>query len=320
MKGKEPNWFCVWLGRFSSALLLLTGLLACDLANAQAVVLSVLPDADAFVWSMAPTGNFGGGGALSVSGSAAVNGLGQQNGLFDTLMRFPMSNAVASLDNAFGPGNWLVSRSRLIVNEMAVPDNDIFNRSVGAFEVFWLASNSWVEGTGKPDGPTSDGVTWDDLPGLVNSNLDVPLGIFTNSGADGQISFTLGLADPLVVAIRQGTDVNLHLTAASPQIGFTFNSRNFGNTNDQPVLEVTAAVNPQPRLGGIALAGSHVSVSFEAVSNWTYRLQGSQFFTPSGAGNWTDLLVIPPQLASTNVIYQDVAAKPMRFYRLSVSP
>src|SRR5215831_9999949 len=61
----------------------------------QAATVTVLPDADAFVRSSAPASNYGGGGALSVSGAAAVNGLGQQNGLFDTLMRFPMSNVVS---------------------------------------------------------------------------------------------------------------------------------------------------------------------------------------------------------------------------------
>src|SRR5215831_1989980 len=67
---------------------------------AQTAIVSVLPDADSFVRSLAPTNNYGAGGALSVSGAAAVNSLGEQNGLFDSLMRFSTSNAVASLENA----------------------------------------------------------------------------------------------------------------------------------------------------------------------------------------------------------------------------
>src|SRR5580765_8157950 len=87
---------------------------------------SVHPEADAFVRSQAPTSNYGGGGALSVSGAAAVNGSGQQNEAFDTLMRFPMSDTVATLDAALGQ-DWIVTGARLVVTEMAIPDNQIFN-------------------------------------------------------------------------------------------------------------------------------------------------------------------------------------------------
>ena len=88
----------------------------------------------------------------------------------------------------------MVTKARLILNGTTAPDNAIFNRGVGAFEVTWLASDDWVEGPGKPNTPTADGVTWDDLATLVNSNLDTTLGIFTNAGADGLEAFSLALA------------------------------------------------------------------------------------------------------------------------------
>jgi len=59
-----------------------------------------------------------------------VNGSGDQNGLFDSLIRFPMSNVVASLDNALGEHDWVVTQARLVLTEIAVPDNAIFNRGV----------------------------------------------------------------------------------------------------------------------------------------------------------------------------------------------
>src|SRR5580765_7029976 len=115
--------------------------------------ISIRPDADAFVRSQAPTSNYGGGGALSVSGAAAVNGSGQQNGAFDTLMRFSMSDAVSTLDAALGQ-DWIVTGARLVVTEMAIPDSEIFNRGVGQFEIFWIGSDNWIEGTGRPNAPT----------------------------------------------------------------------------------------------------------------------------------------------------------------------
>src|SRR5262245_24945678 len=150
--------------------------------DVRAVTVTVTPDADSFVRSLAPTNNYGAGGALSVSGSTAVNGTGDQNGLFDTVMCFPMSNVVASLDGAIGQHDWVVVGVRLLVSEMAAPDNAIFNRGVGAFEIRWIANDSWVEGSGKPMTPTTDGVAWQDLPVLLNSNLDKSLGVFTNAG------------------------------------------------------------------------------------------------------------------------------------------
>src|SRR6266850_1802416 len=114
------------------------GLCSRETGATQTVMVSVVPDADSFLRSFAPTNNYGAGGALSVSGSAAVNGSGYQNGLFDSLLRFPMSNVVASLDSALGEHDWVITQARLVLTEMAVPDNALFNRGVGAFEVRWI--------------------------------------------------------------------------------------------------------------------------------------------------------------------------------------
>src|SRR5215469_8689621 len=80
------------------AAILAIGVLAHGVAAAQTAVISTVPDADAFVWSTAPTSNYGAAGALAVSGSNAVNGSGVQMGLFDSLVRFPMSNVVSTFD------------------------------------------------------------------------------------------------------------------------------------------------------------------------------------------------------------------------------
>jgi hypothetical protein len=302
--------------------ILLPALLAGNLAAAQTAAVAVVPDADSFVRSLAPASNYGAAGALSVSGASAVNGSGMQNGLFDSLMRFPTSNVVASLDAALGAPDWVVTGVQLVLTEMAAPDNAIFNRGMGAFEVRWVAADGWIEGTGKPNAPTSDGVAWQDLPLILNSNLDVSLGVFTNSGANGQISFGLGLAERFLVDLRQGGEAGLYLTARSPEIGFTFNSREFGNTNAQPMLVVRAAANPRPRIDALSFTGTNVAVSFGTVPNWGYRLQCATALAQAlpGPGSWLDLLTIPPQPSATNVVYLDGVTNGERFYRLSVSP
>jgi hypothetical protein len=301
----------------------LTGLILQVLAStsptlAQSEVFTVLPNADTFVWAVAPTNNYGGAGALNVSGTEATNGMGVKNGLFDSLLRFPLSNVVVSLNNDLGAGSWVVTQVRLVVNEMANPDNNLFNRGTGAFEVRWLAADGWVEGSGRPITPTTDGVVWNDLAGLMNSNLDASLGIFTNANVNSPISFTLALEERFVAEIRQGNEVSLHLTAAGPGVGFTFNSRNFGNTNIQPTLEITAEAAPHPLIQGIVVEGDLVSIRFEAFTNRTCRLQGANDAVASGAAQWQDLLVVPPQPATGTLVYHEGITNRQRLYRLSV--
>jgi hypothetical protein len=283
----------------------------------RAATVTVTPDADSFVRSLAPTNNYGAGGALSVSGAAALNGTGDQNGLFDTVMRFPMSNVVASLDDAFGGQDWVATGVRLVVTEMAAPDNAIFNRGVGAFEIRWIANDSWVEGTGKPMTPTTDGAAWQDLPLLLNSNVHRSLGVFTNAGVDGQIAFTLAQPGSFLADVRSSGEVSLYLTASSPEVGFTFNSRNFGNTNAQPRLELTALLSPKAVIDSIACVGGNIVVSFSATTNWVYRLQRAD--AVEGGGPWVDVLTVPAQAAPTNIVYVEGLTNSRGFYRLSVS-
>ncbi len=295
---------------------LMAALSAAEFATGQVMVVSVTPDADSFVRSAAPDSNYGGGGALSLSGSAAVNGSGQQNGLFDTLIRFPTSNVVSSLDQAFGNQDWLVTGFRLLVTEQAAPDSAIFNRGVGAFEIRWLSADNWLEGTGRPIASTSDGITWQDLPTILNSNMDVSLGVFTNSGADGLISFALPTAGSFLAEVRSGGEVSLYCTARSPQVGFTFNSRSFANTNSWPTLEVSALANPRPRIDLISLVGSNVCVKFGTVSNWTYVVQGADGWPAS----WSNLLTVAAEPTNGQAVYIEAATNRSKLYRLLVSP
>jgi hypothetical protein len=129
----------------------------------------------------------------------------KQTGLFDSLIRFPMSNVVASLDASLGTHDWIVLRAALHLTEVADPPSPIFNRGVGAFEIRWIAVDEWTEGTCIPITPTTDGIAWQDLPFLLNSATDVSLGQFTNSGIDSALAFDLALEAPFVSHLRSGT-------------------------------------------------------------------------------------------------------------------
>jgi hypothetical protein len=132
---------CLWLFAASSAM-------------AQ-VVLTNVPVADTFVRSLNPTHNYGGAGALSVSGPIATNILGQQEGLLDSLMRFDVSSVVSNFNSIFGKGRWGISKAVLNVTEQTDVNNTDFNGGVGLFEIRWIATNTWAEGAGKPSNPTA---------------------------------------------------------------------------------------------------------------------------------------------------------------------
>jgi hypothetical protein len=281
----------------------------------QTATVSILPDADAFVRSATPFANYGGAGAIAVSGPTAVNGSNQPNGAFDSLMRFPMSNVVAALDSTLGTHDWLVLRATLKLTEMGEPPSPIFNRGVGAFEIRWLAADSWTEGTGIPILPTTNGVAWNDIPTLLNQGTDDSLGQFTNSGADARSSFGLSLKEPFLSDIRAGGRVTFYFTAISPQIGFTADSRSFVISNDFPVLEIVAAVNPKPRIDSIVDLETNAVLSFNTVSNWTYVVQ----FADRVAGGWSNLVTLPAQLSNGQVLLPEPKNSSQRFYRLSVS-
>src|SRR5579862_114244 len=126
--------------------------------SAQIVVTDLVSVADTFVRSVDPTHNYGGAGALAVSGLIATNVLGEQEGLLDSVMQFDVSGAVSTFNSSIGTGRWVIVSATLNLFEQGMPNNTIFNRGVGPFEVFWVGTNSWLEGTGNPNAPTMDGI------------------------------------------------------------------------------------------------------------------------------------------------------------------
>lgn len=229
--------------------------LAAWAANAQApATVALNPNADAFVWSADATRNYGGAGSLSLSGAAAVNAAGVQNGQYDALMRFSLGSAVSSFDTTFGAGNWSLCGVTLRLTEVAAPNNDIFNRGVGSFEIRWMANDSWEEGIGSPSAPATEGVTWNDLPSLLPAGRTVSLGTFANAGQNTRLGFELPLADATFVNdLLSGGDASFYLTAVNPSLGFTFNSRSVGTASTRPVLEIRAV--PEPGVSALLAVG-----------------------------------------------------------------
>jgi len=180
----------------------------------------------------------------------------------------------------------VLNGARLRVTELGAPANTIFNRGIGSFEIRWTTNASWVEGTGTPNAPTMDGISYNNEWALLNSNADLTLGTFTNAGVDGVLSFWLALPAAFVSDVKAGHEVGLYLTAIDPAIVFTFDSHSFQVASGRPALEISAI--PRPGIKSLSLADADVllactngAVGVTYAVLWTTNLarQPSQWFS-----------------------------------------
>lgn len=291
-------------------------------AFAQITNVAIITGADAFIRADAPLDNFGRAGSLVVAGASATNGFGLPGGQFETLLRFPLVDTMPLLDTTFGNRNWFIVRAALRLNEVAAPANAIFPRgAVGGFEISWLAADAWAEGTGSPSVPTNDGVNYSSLPSLINQERDISLGLFTNSGVNGSITFELSLTHEFAEDLLSSGEVTLHLLPVSDALGFVFNSRNFGTDSARPRLELSVAAGPPPRITSIEyISPTEVTIRFNTRSNWTQTLQACDGVVNRSAATWMNIFTSLPRPLDNQIEVRDVVTNAARFYRLSVAP
>jgi len=283
--------------------------------SAQIVVTDVVSVADTFVRSVDPAGNYGGAGALAVSGSIATNVLGQQEGLLDSFMRFDATGVISNLNSSLGTGRWVIVSATLNLFEQGAPNNPIFNRGVGAFEVRWIATNTWAEGTGNPNGTTTNGVVWNDEPSVLHSNLDESLGSFVNGGTDGVVKASLGMPDGFANELSSVGLVSFYFTATTNSpVGFTFHSHNFVDSTQWPFLEITAI--PMPQITSLVVTGTNIQISFVAVGGVTNTVEYKNDLL---VGSWNALTNIADASGNVSVIDPGAGGLPKRFYRVRVT-
>jgi hypothetical protein len=239
------------------------------IAASASVFSTNVPDKDAFVRALAPTLNYGGAGALSVSGASPTTG-NPTNGAFDSFISFNTASMVTNFNATFGTNNWVITSATLDLTENPSPGNALFNYGTGAFEIQRIANDTWVEGTGNPNAPTTTGINYNEEPTYTNST-DENLGAFTFTGS-AKLSCALALQTAFVTNMEAGGEVGLFLTAIDPSLGYVFYSRNYaGNPSSLPSLVVSAMA--QPAITDISLSGTNLIVSAtNGVSGGTYYI------------------------------------------------
>lgn len=258
--------------------------------------------------------NFGGAGTLAVSPASA------DKGEFQSVIRFDVSGAPVMFDAAYGTNEWTVGSILLQLTSNfgesgLQPNNRIFNViSGGQFVIEWLSNTNWIEGTGNPGQPTVDGVTYDSLPSLVAGPHEI---LCTNTyappGTNVPVIYTLPLDTNLVTAVKGGGNISLLFYAADNQIGYLFNSHEFGRGNE-PLIEVTA--NPVFKIVAGYFTNGGFQIQGTGPTNLVYNLQ---FNSNLLATNWLTIGTATPDTSGT-VQFNDTNAtrQGMRFYRLSL--
>jgi hypothetical protein len=230
-------------------------LLVASSAFAVPYTTTLTPTEDAFVWEGAPDSSHGRAGALSLAGPTATNENGDAQGVFHSFAKFDAAGAVSDLDAEFGAGRWFIRDVVLTLTEDGDPRNPRFNEGAGAFEIRWIADDSWQEGTGGGNGKfPADGVTFNATPSFLNAATDASLGTgFMSAGVDGALSFSLGLPGAFTQDLAAGGDVSLFFTATDSEVGFTWFGKDSGR--DGPELAVTADAIPEPATAALVLLG-----------------------------------------------------------------
>ena len=256
--------------------------------------------------------NFGAAGTLAIAPATSAKGE------FQSVIMFNLAAGTAQFNAAYGANHWTIAGVTLSLASnygvaAAQPDNPIFNViSGGQFAIERLADSNWVEGTGTPNLPTTDGVCYDSLPTLLTPPCEI---LCTNTyvppGNNVRVQWPLPLSANLAGNLTNGGNVSFLFFAADNQVGYLFNSYKYGRGNE-PYLSVVAV----PRL--TILSGAFTNGGFQLLGiggdSGVYNVQVS---TNPATTRW---LPIGTVTASTNgaIRYDDTnAIVPQRFYRLS---
>jgi hypothetical protein len=292
----------------------------CATAGAQ-VTYTVTTDADAFLATGAagnPDGadltgnNYGGAGTLVVESTNSVKGE------FQSVIRFNVAGAVALFNSDYGTNGWTVGAISLTLASNygtggVQPNNPIFGViSGGKFVIEWLADDDWAEGTGNPNLPTTDGVTYDSLPTLLaGGRVNLGTNTYTPPGNNIQVTYPLSLESNLVSNIDDGGEVSLRFYAADDQINYLFSSHEYGRGN-QPLINVTAAPFFTITAGYFTNGVFHLTGA--GAFNWQYQVQASTNLVTG----WQTLGTVTTD-GNGVMHYDDVTAtnKAWCFYRLA---
>ncbi|HEX3628507.1 MAG TPA: hypothetical protein VH280_24120 [Verrucomicrobiae bacterium] len=256
--------------------------------------------------------NFGAAGTMAVAPATA------DKGEFQSVAKFDFSDAVPFFNAAYGTNGWAITAISLTLTSNygtagVQPNNGIFNIvSGGDFVISWISTNGWAEGTGTPNLPTQDGVTYDSLPELKSGVVEVLCtNAYTPPGNNVSTTYPLPLNRNVIAEIESGGEASFLFYAADNKVGYLFNSYEYGRGNE-PLINVTAV--PFLKILSGNFSNDVFYLTGQGAANAQYTVQVNMGLTST---NWQS---IGTAISGTNGLIQFTdtsATNGQRFYRLS---
>lgn len=258
--------------------------------------------------------NFGGAGTLVIAPSNSAKGE------FQSVIKFNVAEATNLFNLSLGTNRWTLTAVALELTSNygaggVQPNNPFFNViSGGQFIIEWLADDDWVEGTGNPNLPTTDGVTYDSLAVLLAGPRErLGTNTYVPPGVNVHVTWPLPLTSNLVADVVSAGEVSFHFQAADTQINYLFNSHNYGRGNE-PLLHLTA--NAALRLVSGQFTNGAFRLTGLGAANTAYQVQA---VTNLLATNWETVGIVSADDAGM-IKFDDTTAAGLRqrYYRLTV--
>ena len=275
------------------------------------------------------------GGAVGVQGPAGL-AVGNTHALAaNVTLKYFIGAATDSLNATYGAGSWTVTNARLSFQYTLYANNNRFNGGPGAFDIYWVANDSWVQQTANPVYATNltTLTTWADnaellasefydwtTPRYTGTTKDITSNIWVTDKSGIRQStntYSLGLnpaflSDITSASASSNSSVSLYLMAASDTMGICIFT---GGANYLPTLSFDVIPAPAP-LGPTLItrnSDGNMTILFKGVHGNTYWVKMATNLVSSA---WKSL--------STNAAdadgyweYTDPTAfsSPQRFYR-----
>jgi hypothetical protein len=215
------------------------------------------------------------GGAVGVQGASGLNDIGGSSLAANDTFKFGVGSTVSSLNATYGAGDWTIANPELTFQYTLYANNSRFNAGAGGFNIYWVANDSWVQGSVNPVyATTAAGLSaWSGGQALIGSeyyNWSTPG--YTGTDADegtskwitdktgiqqATISYDLILDPSFVNDITSATassdpNVSLYLMATSPTTGLTIFT---GGASVLPTLTFEVVAIPEPSAWAMAACG-----------------------------------------------------------------
>jgi hypothetical protein len=231
----------------TAALALATALLGAASATHAAISWTSIAFTDTYVDAAKPTENFGGYGAMQVSGA------NETVSYRTAFIKFNVAASIAAFDAEYGVGGWKLDSATLTLTTNygtagTQPGNPRFSKiAAGGFEVWLFDDDTWTDGSG--------GLTYNSYLSDYADTDTTLLGSYTwaTSATQNSIdSYTLSYLDPLLTDLLtdSGSLLSLQITPSDDVVSYLFNT-----TNNSPAqLTLIASAVPEPAHYALALA------------------------------------------------------------------